>query len=161
MFSRPSIGDHLAVLRPNIRIYHHGIYVEGDQVIEMTDEGVGKISFADFKDGCPLYKVEYGVEPSTAAVVLGIFNPLGNTYPQCIKRKYNHSSTARRAQEELDSGHNWRYNLLVNNCENFTTWVVMGFKYSVQSNRATPLYDVKVYNRSRQSGDDAWDSMPI
>ena len=126
---RPQRGDHLAVLRPWKRIYHHGIYIDGNTVIEVIPSRINTCTYADFKDGCPLYIIQYGVR--TSWWYRWIKDDL------VLNRTFNRKKTAMRAIALRNKGQQWKYHLRTNNCEHCATWVVMGFKYSVQTARVT------------------------
>ena len=102
------------------RVYHHGIYIDDDCVIEVVVAGINKCTYAEFKDGCPVYKIRYGVRPKA------FYRFMGLQVDQVLERKYNRQETAARAIAFASSRHRWEYHLLLNNCEHFATWVVMG-----------------------------------
>ena len=100
----------MAAYRPWYRIYHHGIYMGDDNVIDYCDDGSAERSFAEFKYGCFVYVV---IHP----------NPLDPS--EIVKR-------ARAALTEYQK----EYHILWNNCENFATAIVTGEGFSLQSDRA-------------------------
>ena len=149
----------MVVLMAWKRVYHHGIYIDDDCVIEVVVAGINKCTYAEFKDGCPVYKIRYGVRPKA------FYRFMGLQVDQVLERKYNRQETAARAIAFASSRHLWQYHLLLNNCEHFATWVVMGYKYSVQSARGLPHFWFNEWQRTlverrKKKLDDDWDSRP-
>ena len=103
-------GQHIAAYRPRLGYYHHGIYVGDGEVIDFSNEGVKKRTFADFKDGCLVYVIEHD----------------GHSLEENIERAY-------KALSEYEHD----YSLLRRNCEHFATGIVYdGKEQSLQCDRA-------------------------
>lgn len=107
-----NIGDHLVSTR--IGYSHHGIYIGSDQVIHYSgfanDISNGEIeiaSLAEFSRGNNVSVKEH------------------------LIRRYAPDESVSRAYSRL--GEDW-YNVLLNNCEHFVTWCIMGFHSSSQVN---------------------------
>lgn len=97
-------GDHIFV--SYTAFTHHGIYIDDDQVIELSLEGGGICSI-------PLPEFAEGRRVSV------------RHYKDCSSRK----KVVQRAFSRLgESG----YNLLTNNCEHFATWCKTGKAKSAQ-----------------------------
>ena len=92
---RPWRGDHLGVLRrfPK-RIFHHGIYIGNDEVIDVTDEGIRKIDYSDFKSGCYMYEVQYGYGPSTAKKLISLWSS------KCMTKRLKGGTIEKTQQNE-------------------------------------------------------------
>jgi len=106
-------GDHL--ISPRTGYSHHGLYLGNNQVIHYTGFSQGRqhgviaiTSLAQFCQG----------ESFTV-----------QTYPF---RLYSHDESADRACSRL--GEDW-YDVLLNNCEHFVTWCVLGIHSSHQVNQ--------------------------
>lgn len=106
-------GDHL--ISPRAGYSHHGLYLGNNQVIHYTGFSHGRhhgviaiTSLAQFCQG----------ESFTV-----------QTYPF---RLYSHDESADRACLRL--GEDW-YDVLLNNCEHFVTWCVLGIHSSHQVNQ--------------------------
>jgi len=106
-------GDHL--ISPRTGYSHHGLYLGNNQVIHYTGFSQGRhhgviaiTSLAEFCQG----------ESFTV-----------QTYPF---RLYSHDESADRACSRL--GEDW-YDVLLNNCEHFVTWCVLGIHSSHQVNQ--------------------------
>ena len=105
---RPNPGDHIAAYRDLTgAIFHHGIYVYDDYVIEMTDRGVGCKSYPDFKNGCWVYRVYDNQSLAPKIIVNRAVNALN-----------------------LESK---PYHLFKNNCEHFATKIATRFAQSKQA----------------------------
>ena len=104
-------GDQLAAGSGLITIYHHGIYVGGEEVIEYNDDSkIHRISLTKFKNGQPLLRVRYTKSPT----------PLE---PEKVVTKAEDACT------ENDFG---QYNTFNNNCEHFATHCKFGILHSQQ-----------------------------
>ena len=106
-------GDHLVSNR--VGYTHHGIYIGNGLVIH----------YAGFADGIQ-QKDEIRISP------LEEFENGNKAYVKSyLFRTYNHDEAVNRAFDRL--GEDW-YNVLINNCEHFATWCVMGTHSSKQVN---------------------------
>lgn len=105
-------GDHLASQRTGYS--HHGIYVGGNQVIHYS-------GFADgmSKGAIALTSLEEFSRGNSCQVIRHLVTP------------YSPDEVVDRAYARL--GEDW-YNLLLNNCEHFATWCVVGLHSSKQVN---------------------------
>ncbi len=98
------LADHLFVRSGPIT--HHGIYVGNNEVIHYNMNPDGKIvihraSLEDFSEGRKIYCMKESESPL----------------------KYSRHEAVRRATARLGEG---RYNLMMNNCENFVRWYRSG-----------------------------------
>lgn len=105
-------GDHLVTKRNGYT--HHGLYIGNDEVIHYSGnaDGLSKgsievTSVHEFSDGHSLRIKEH------------------------LIRRYDENESVERARSRL--GEDW-YNVLVNNCEHFVTWCIVGFHSSSQVN---------------------------
>jgi len=105
-------GDHLVTKRNGYT--HHGLYIGNDEVIHYSGnaDGLSKgsievTSVHDFSDGYSVRVREHFI------------------------RTYDENQSVERARSRL--GEDW-YNVLVNNCEHFVTWCIVGFHSSSQVN---------------------------
>ncbi len=126
------IGDHL--VSPRTAYNHHGIYT-GEQVIHysgfskgMSKGQISKTSLEEFSQG------------NTISVELH------------SKRKYGPEESIKRASRRL--GEDW-YDVLLNNCEHFVTWCILGTHSSSQinaliqnSNQSAQIYSNQNSNHS-------------
>jgi len=106
-------GDHLVT--PRLGYSHHGIYIGNGEVIHYSgfSNGMSKgeisiTSIDEFGNGNNIHIKEY------------------------LVRTYNPDESVERAFSRL--GEDW-YNVLINNCEHFATWCVIGFHSSSQVNQ--------------------------
>lgn len=106
-------GDHL--ISPRTGYSHHGLYLGRNKVIHYTGFSHGRhkgviaiTSLAEFCQG----------ESFTVQI-----------YPF---RLYSHEESAQRALTRL--GEDW-YDILLNNCEHFVTWCILGIHHSQQVSR--------------------------
>jgi hypothetical protein len=105
-------GDHLVT--PRTGYTHHGIYIGGNDVIH----------YAGFSDGMKKDRI--------AITSLEEFkNGHSVTVNNYLSRTYDYEEAVERAYSRLDE--DW-YNVLVNNCEHFANWCVMGVHSSSQVN---------------------------
>ncbi len=93
------LADHLFVQR--VGYTHHGLYVGNGKVIHYLKECIREDSLETFADGAKIHK------KSTYD------SPISYSKQECINRAY------RRYRED-------KYNLLINNCENFVRWCRCG-----------------------------------
>ncbi len=107
------VGDHLVT--PRAGYTHHGLYVGEQQVIHYegkfgNDSGrIAKVTLAEFCEGASCRVRDY---------------PL---------RVYGRKESVERASQRLGE---CDYNLVLNNCEQFVAWCIMGIGYSEQINTA-------------------------
>ena len=111
------IGDH--VVTPRIGYTHHGLYLGNKEVIHYEGSSLGdlsgritQVSLEQFCQGNGCTVREYPI------------------------RIYGRKESVKRAYKRLGEDH---YNVLLNNCEQFVTWCVMGFAYSEQINELVAL----------------------
>ena len=107
-----SIGDHL--VSPRSLYKHHGLYVGNGDVIHysgfangLSSGSITIASISDFSNGNDVYVEQH------------------------LNRQYDGDTSVQRAYQRL--GEDW-YNVLINNCEHFVTWCVMGVHSSSQVN---------------------------
>jgi hypothetical protein len=107
-----NIGDHL--VSPRTGYTHHGIYIGNNQVIH----------YSGFADGLSSGEIEIAS--------LETFKN-GNSFSvsEYLFRTYDGDDSVSRAYSRL--GEDW-YNVLINNCEQFVTWCIMGIHSSSQVN---------------------------
>ena len=105
------VGDHLVT--PRTGYTHHGLYIGNQEVIHYegkfgSDSGrIAKVSLAEFCEG-------------TSCLV--------RDYPL---RVYGRKESVERACKRLGEKD---YHLILNNCEQFVAWCIMGIGYSEQIN---------------------------
>mgnify|MGYP000154987721 FL=1 len=105
------VGDHLVT--PRAGYTHHGLYVGNQEVIHYegkfgSDSGrITKVTLAEFCEGASCRVRDY---------------PL---------RVYGRKESVERASQRLGESD---YNLVLNNCEQFVAWCIMGIGYSEQLN---------------------------
>lgn len=105
------VGDHLVT--PRAGYTHHGLYVGNQEVIHYegklgSDSGrITKVTLAEFCEGASCRVRDY---------------PL---------RVYGRKESVERASQRLGESD---YNLVLNNCEQFVAWCIMGIGYSEQIN---------------------------
>ena len=105
------VGDHLVT--PRTGYTHHGLYVGNQEVIHYegklgSDSGcIAKVTLAEFCEGASCRVRDY---------------PL---------RVYGRKESVERASQRLGESD---YNLVLNNCEQFVAWCIMGIGYSEQLN---------------------------
>lgn len=108
------IGDHL--VSPRVGYSHHGIYIGNSQVIHYSGfvDGMssGAIEITSLKDFSRGQKIKV---------------------KKHIVRTYSPEESVQRAYSRL--GEDW-YNVLLNNCEHFVTWCIVGIHSSSQVNSA-------------------------
>lgn len=107
-------GDHL--ISPRIGYSHHGLYLGRNKVIHYTGFSNGR-----HKGVIAITSLEEFCQGEGFTI---------QTYPF---RLYDHEESAQRALSRL--GEDW-YDILLNNCEHFITWCILGLHYSHQVNRA-------------------------
>lgn len=107
-------GDHL--ISPRTGYSHHGLYLGKNQVIHYT-------GFSD------------GRRKGTIAITpLEVFcQGEGFTIQTYPFRLYDHEESAQRALSRL--GEDW-YDILLNNCEHFVSWCILGVHHSYQTHPA-------------------------
>lgn len=107
-------GDHL--ISPRTGYSHHGLYLGRNQVIHYTGFSNGRhkgtIAITSLEEFC---------------------QGEGFTIQSYPFRLYGHEESAQRALSRL--GEDW-YDILLNNCEHFVTWCVLGLHASHQVNAA-------------------------
>ena len=111
------IGDH--VVTPRIGYTHHGLYLGNKEVIHYVGSSLGgpsgritQVSLEQFCQGNGCTVREYPI------------------------RIYGRKESVQRAYKRLGEA---QYDLLLNNCEQFVTWCIMGFAYSEQINELVAL----------------------
>ena len=111
------IGDHLVT--PRMGYTHHGLYLGNKEVIHYEGSSLGgpsgritQVSLDEFCHGNGCTVREYPI------------------------RIYGRKESVQRAYKRLGEA---QYDLLLNNCEQFVTWCVMGFAYSEQINELVAL----------------------
>lgn len=107
-------GDHL--ISPRIGYSHHGLYLGRNQVIHYSGFSDGR-----HKGTIAITTLEEFCQGEGFTI---------QTYPF---RLYDHEESAKRALSRL--GEDW-YDILLNNCEHFITWCILGLHSSHQVNRA-------------------------
>lgn len=107
-------GDHL--ISPRMGYSHHGLYLGRNQVIHYTGFSDGR-----HKGTIAITTLEEFCQGEGFTL---------QTYPF---RLYSHEESAQRALSRL--GEDW-YDILLNNCEHFITWCILGLHSSHQVNRA-------------------------
>lgn len=108
------IGDHLSSPRGSGLYSHHGIYIGDSKVIH----------YSGFADGMSSGKIEI--------TSLSSFSSGNDIFIHLHKnRRYSPKETVDRAESRL--GEDW-YNVIVNNCEHFAYWCIMGNHSSKQIN---------------------------
>lgn len=107
-------GDHL--ISPRTGYSHHGLYLGRNKVIHYTGfsngRHKGEIAITSLEEFCQ----------GEGFTIQG--------YPF---RLYDHEESAKRALSRL--GEDW-YDILLNNCEHFITWCILGLHSSHQVNQA-------------------------
>ena len=110
-------GDHL--ISPRIGYYHHGLFLGSDQVIH----------YSGFVDGFSSGKIEI--------TSLDAFRNGNEIKVKRHKiRTYDREESIDRAYSRL--GEDW-YSVLINNCEHFVTWCIVGIHSSSQVNSLIAL----------------------
>ncbi|ACQ92767.1 hypothetical protein Tola_1141 [Tolumonas auensis DSM 9187] len=111
------IGDH--VVTPRIGYTHHGLYLGNKEVIHYEGSSLGdlsgritQVSLEQFCQGNGCTVREYPI------------------------RIYGRKESVQRAYTRLGEA---QYDVLLNNCEQFVTWCIMGFAYSEQINELVAL----------------------
>ncbi len=111
------IGDHLVT--PRTGYTHHGLYLGNKEVIHYAGSSLGGpvsqitlVSLDEFCQGNGCTVREYPI------------------------RIYGRKESVQRAYTRLGEA---QYDVLLNNCEQFVTWCVMGFAYSEQINELVAL----------------------
>lgn len=111
------IGDHLVT--PRTGYTHHGLYLGNKEVIHYEGSSLGdlsgriiQVSLDDFCQGNGCTVREYPI------------------------RIYGRKESVQRAYKRLGEA---QYDVLLNNCEQFVTWCIMGFAYSEQINELVAL----------------------
>ena len=105
------VGDHLVT--PRTGYTHHGLYIGNQEVIHYegkfgSNSGcIAKVTLAEFCEGASCRVRDY---------------PL---------RVYGRKESVERASQRLGESD---YNLVLNNCEQFVAWCIMGIGYSEQLN---------------------------
>lgn len=106
-------GDHL--ISPRTGYSHHGLFLGRNQVIHYTGFSSGRhkgiIAITSLEEFC---------------------QGEGFTVQSYPFRLYSHEESADRACSRL--GEDW-YDILLNNCEHFVTWCILGVHHSHQINR--------------------------
>ena len=111
------IGDHLVT--PRIGYTHHGLYLGNKEVIHYAGSSLG------------------GPAGRITQVSLDAFcQGNGCTVREYPIRIYGRKESVQRAYTRLGEA---QYDVLLNNCEQFVTWCVMGFAYSEQINELVAL----------------------
>lgn len=111
------IGDHLVT--PRTGYTHHGLYLGNREVIHYEGSSLGdlsgritQVSLDEFCQGNGCTVREYPI------------------------RIYGRKESVQRAYKRLGEA---QYDVLLNNCEQFVTWSIMGFAYSEQINELVAL----------------------
>ena len=111
------IGDHLVT--PRTGYTHHGLYLGNREVIHYEGSSLGdlsgritQVSLDEFCQGNDCTVREYPI------------------------RIYGRKESVQRAYKRLGEA---QYDVLLNNCEQFVTWSIMGFAYSEQINELVAL----------------------
>ena len=111
------IGDHLVT--PRIGYTHHGLYLGNKEVIHYAGSSLGgpagRITLVSLDEFC---------------------QGNGCTVREYPIRIYGRKESVQRAYTRLGEA---QYDVLLNNCEQFVTWCVMGFAYSEQINELVAL----------------------
>ena len=105
------VGDHLVT--PRTGYTHHGIYIGNQQVIHYEGklgEGAGRITQTSLQAFCDGYSC---------------------TVRDYAIRVYGRKESVSRALERLEEQD---YHFILNNCEQFVAWCIMGIGYSEQIN---------------------------
>jgi hypothetical protein len=106
-------GEHL--ISPRTGYSHHGLYLGRNQVIHYTGFSDGR-----HKGVIAITSLEAFCQGEGFTI---------QTYPF---RVYDHEESADRACSRL--GEDW-YDILLNNCEHFVTWCILGIHHSHQVSR--------------------------
>ncbi|MBB6055505.1 lecithin retinol acyltransferase family protein [Tolumonas osonensis] len=111
------IGDHLVT--PRIGYTHHGLYLGNKEVIHYAGSSLGgpagRITLVSLDEFC---------------------QGNGCTVREYPIRIYGRKESVQRAYKRLGEA---QYDVLLNNCEQFVTWSIMGFAYSEQINELVAL----------------------
>lgn len=105
------VGDHLVT--PRTGYSHHGLYIGNQEVIHYegkfgSDSGrITKVTLAEFCEGASCHVRDYSL------------------------RVYGRKESIERACKRLGEQD---YNVILNNCEQFVAWCIMGIGYSEQIN---------------------------
>ncbi len=106
-------GDHL--VSPRTGYSHHGLYLGKDKVIHYSGFSDGR-----HKGAIAITSLEEFCQGEGFSI---------QAYPF---RLYNHEESAKRALSRL--GEDW-YDILLNNCEHFVCWCILGIHHSHQVSR--------------------------
>jgi hypothetical protein len=107
-------GDHLVSVR--IGYSHHGLYIGHNRVIHYSGSLLGELQTGVVE----IIDLETFCQGNGYSV---------NSYPF---RTYDRETSIERAKSRLGED---GYNVLLNNCEHFVTWCIMGLHSSAQVNR--------------------------
>lgn len=111
------IGDHLVT--PRTGYTHHGLYLGNKEVIHYEGSSLG-----DLSGQITLVSLDEFCQGNGCTV---------REYPIRI---YGRKESVQRAYKRLGEA---QYDVLLNNCEQFVTWCIMGFAYSEQINELVAL----------------------
>ncbi|XP_071139222.1 uncharacterized protein [Mytilus edulis] len=143
-------GDHIIILRSFYD--HHAIVVKVNEpeddnclqisleLIHQTNRGAIRDSFRGRERIVKLKRKTETVDLKTVRIC---------KYWGRIKPK-SPDEVVKRATESLKGDqHEFRYNVIDNNCEHFASWCVTGRRLSIQIRKATVVFKILVQNRLR------------
>ncbi|CAG2192267.1 unnamed protein product [Mytilus edulis] len=143
-------GDHIIILRSFYD--HHAIVVKVNEpeddnclqisleLIHQTNRGAIRDSFRGRERIVKLKRKTETVDLKTVRIC---------KYWGRIKPK-SPDEVVKRATESLNGDqHEFRYNVIDNNCEHFASWCVTGRRLSIQIRKATVVFKILVQNRLR------------
>eukprot|EP01084_Bolivina_argentea_P112934 201381_1 len=137
---KPSSGDMIRAYRggSGIGFYHYGIYVSDDNIIHVTSP--------DPRNGIEFKRISAAGSITSGTVANACVQStdwktfvLNSTYVESIYTPLNYYSVETRIDNAIHAADNealkGNYNVLDNNCEHFSRYILYGYRHSVQSDK--------------------------
>ncbi|KAL8039856.1 hypothetical protein ABFX02_10G063300 [Erythranthe guttata] len=149
-------GDHIYTWRRLYIYAHHGIYIGDDTVIHYTSTSmVESLSLETFLDGGNLYRFEYSV--SSKLVMAKV---RGGTCTTNVSDAAD--EVIRRAKYLLENeGIFGAYNLIDNNCENFSVYCKTGLLDRSTKGHSGQIASLACSSGSSGGGGKKWFGTPL
>ena len=150
MMARP--GDMIRVYRgmraSRIGFYHYGIYIDDDKIVHVTSPQVNNIEFKRLSANGSI--TSGTVETAFVQITDWKTFVLGDKFIEVIYTPLNYYSVEQRVENAINAADNealkGKYNVLENNCEHFSRFILYGYKHSKQADK----FNVMIRKKSHQ-----------